>query len=217
MRYYTIDGENNIAVHASRKAARETGGEVFSTEERFADLIGPDDKRLVEIWNRLPGINAMAKSANRKIATECVWKAIQALRGPVSNGHLPRSGLDLDDWLQAERELRRGLIPPLCLALTCLSKPAAAITIGPADGKVTCDRTTCSSDTKLPAGPGPGGGGVPINPNDYGMCGLLHLSGTFDSSTVARIIVGADGYYHVHRAWSTIRTTFSAPQAAHVQ
>lgn len=79
MKHFTIDTENNITVHTSRKAARETGAGVFSTEEQFADLIGPDDKRLVEIWNSLPGVKPVAKFANRKVATERIWSAIQDL------------------------------------------------------------------------------------------------------------------------------------------
>ena len=49
MKHFTIDAENNITVHASRKAARETDAGVFATEEQFADLIGPDNKRLIEL------------------------------------------------------------------------------------------------------------------------------------------------------------------------
>jgi Protein of unknown function (DUF3489) len=79
MKTFTIDTENNITVHASRKAARETGAGVFATEEQFADLIGPDSKRLVEIWNGLSGVKPVAKFANRKSATERIWKAIQSL------------------------------------------------------------------------------------------------------------------------------------------
>ena len=87
MKHFTIDTDNNITVHASKKAARETGAGVFSTEEQFADLIGPDNKRLVEIFNSLPGVKPVTKFANRKIATERIWKAIQSLGGaaaPVS-------------------------------------------------------------------------------------------------------------------------------------
>ena len=87
MKHFTIDNENNIAVHASKKAARETGAGVFSTEEQLADLIGPDNKRLVEIWNGLPSVRPVTKFANRKTATERIWKAIQSLGeavdGPV--------------------------------------------------------------------------------------------------------------------------------------
>jgi hypothetical protein len=79
MTTFTVDTENHITVHASRKAARDTGAAVFATEEQLADLIGPDNKRLVEIWNGLPGVKPVTKFANRKVATERIWKAIQGL------------------------------------------------------------------------------------------------------------------------------------------
>jgi hypothetical protein len=79
MNAFTIDDENNITVHASRKAARDTGASAFASEEQFADLIGPDSKRLVEIWNGVPGVTPVAKFANRKVASERIWKAIQGL------------------------------------------------------------------------------------------------------------------------------------------
>ena len=67
MKTFTIDTDNNITVHASRKAARETGAGVFASEEQLAELIGPDNKRLVEIWNSLPGVKPVTKFANRKV------------------------------------------------------------------------------------------------------------------------------------------------------
>jgi hypothetical protein len=79
MKTFTIDTDNNITVHASRKAARETGAGVFASEEQFAELIGPDNKRLVEIWNSLAGVKPVTKFANRKAATERIWKALQSL------------------------------------------------------------------------------------------------------------------------------------------
>jgi hypothetical protein len=84
MTTFTIDAENNITVHESRKAAKETGAAVFSTEEQFADAIGNDSKRLIEIWNSLPGVTPVKKFTNRKVATERIWKAIQGLAGPVA-------------------------------------------------------------------------------------------------------------------------------------
>jgi hypothetical protein len=95
---------------------------------------------------------------------------------------------------------------PLCLTLASLSKPAAAEAHGIANGLVSCDpaNDTCSSYTPLPVGPG--GGGSPINPNDAGMCGLLHISGTFDNSAAALIVV-RDGYYAVYKAWSASNTS----------
>jgi Protein of unknown function (DUF3489) len=79
MKHFTIDAENNITVHASRNAARDTGAGVFANEVQFADLIGPNPKRLVEIWNSLPGVKPVTKFTNRKVATERIWKAIQGI------------------------------------------------------------------------------------------------------------------------------------------
>ena len=70
MKYFTIDTENNIAIHASKKAARDAGGELFATEAQLADLVGADSKRLVVIWNSLPRVQPVTKFANRKVAAE---------------------------------------------------------------------------------------------------------------------------------------------------
>jgi hypothetical protein len=87
MRYYSIDAENYVIVHSTRRDARRTGGGWFSTAEQFADLIGPDDGRLVEIYNRLPGVRPVTKFASRKLAMERIFKVIQCLGGhPASRG-----------------------------------------------------------------------------------------------------------------------------------
>jgi hypothetical protein len=82
LKTFTIDAENNIIAHASRKAARESGAGVFATEEQFAELIGPDSKRLIEIWNSIPGVKPVTKFNSRKTATERIWKSIQSLGIP---------------------------------------------------------------------------------------------------------------------------------------
>ena len=79
MKTFTITADNNIAVHSSKKAARETGEPVFANEVQLAELIGSDTKRLVEIWNSLTGVKPVTKFANRKAATERIWKALQTL------------------------------------------------------------------------------------------------------------------------------------------
>jgi hypothetical protein len=84
MKHFTIDAENHITIHASRKAAKETGSPVFSNEVQFADLIGPDNRRLLKIWNRLPGALAVTRFANRKAATVRIWNAIQEWGGPAA-------------------------------------------------------------------------------------------------------------------------------------
>ena len=66
MKHFTIDTDNNITVHSSKKAAREAGAGGFSSEEQLAELIGPDNKRLVEIWNSLPGVTPVASFRTAK-------------------------------------------------------------------------------------------------------------------------------------------------------
>ena len=77
VKHFTINAENNITVHASRETARKTDAGAFATAEQFADLIGPHNKRLIEIWNSLPGVKAVAKLTSRKTATEHIWRAVQ--------------------------------------------------------------------------------------------------------------------------------------------
>src|SRR5205085_7720936 len=111
MKHFTIDADNNITVYSSKKAARETGVPAFSTEEQFADLIGPDNKRLVEIYNSLAGVKPVAKFANRKIATERIFKAIQSLgdtpalvaqaEEPVADQTEPAPEADSEETIEA--------------------------------------------------------------------------------------------------------------------
>ncbi len=98
----------------------------------------------------------------------------------------------------------------LCLASICLSERAAAVEFGSNSGarvqesgcpqpEVAACIPTWSSIKPLPVGPGPGmGHGRHVNLNDYGMCGILSLSGVFNNSTFARLIVGENGYYAVY-------------------
>jgi hypothetical protein len=108
MKTFTIDAENNITAYASKKAARESGAPVFASEVEFADLIGPDNKRLVEIYNSLPGVKPVTKFANRKVATERIWKAIQSLgesaRAPVAQAEEPATAPEATPAIAASTE-----------------------------------------------------------------------------------------------------------------
>jgi hypothetical protein len=85
MKTFTIDAENNITIHASRKAAKETGLAVFVSEEQLTEVIGTDNKRLVDIWNSLTGVKPVAKFANRTMGIQRIWKAIQNLGESTPN------------------------------------------------------------------------------------------------------------------------------------
>jgi Protein of unknown function (DUF3489) len=130
MKTFTIDTDNNITVHASRKAARETGAGVFASEVQLADLIGPDNKRLVEIWNGLSGVKPVTKFANRKSATERIWKVIQSLgERAVAPAELPVAEPEHAD-AEAARPLEdatlQGEIEPVAL-----TDPGASEVVGP--------------------------------------------------------------------------------------
>jgi Protein of unknown function (DUF3489) len=79
MKTFTIDADNNVTVHGSKKAAKETGLPSFASAEEFAEIIGTDNHRLVEIFNSLSGVKPVTKFANRKAGAERIWRAIQKL------------------------------------------------------------------------------------------------------------------------------------------
>jgi hypothetical protein len=100
----------------------------------------------------------------------------------------------------------------ICLIVACFSRQAGAgeFTIGTADctGEPIGNTRTIGCTYKLPVGPPPDGGHeISVPPDDYGMCGFLSLAGFFDQNTIARIIIGADGYYEVQRIWSAGHNT----------
>jgi Protein of unknown function (DUF3489) len=154
MKTFTIDTDNNIIVHTSRKAARETGAGVFATEEQFADLIGPDNKRLVEVWNSLAGVKPVTKFANRKVATERIWKAIQSL-GEQAAAPVPATPFDEPEALAAPGEL-----PVAEPAPDAGEEPAANVDAqepqgAPADGTATENATPAKKTPKAKKAPKP--------------------------------------------------------------
>jgi hypothetical protein len=88
MKTFTIDAENNITVFATKKeaaAASATPFDSFTNQDELAELTSEwPAQRLVEIWNGIPGVNAITKFTNRKIATDRIWKAIQSLGAPAA-------------------------------------------------------------------------------------------------------------------------------------
>jgi hypothetical protein len=141
MKYFTIDTENHINVHASGKAPHEGNAGVFSTEKQFADLIGSDSQRLLEIWNRLPGSKAATKFPNRKVATERIWKAIQAIgknATPPATQEPDGSAAEAITVL-AKSEIAQGSTPaaPEPVATVGAPAPDAAATAAQASRKAT--------------------------------------------------------------------------------
>jgi hypothetical protein len=79
---FTIDTENNITVFSSFKEIEGSGSgtETFSSAEELAALSRNwPGARLVEIWNSLPGLEAIHRFTSRQVAVRRIWKAIQRL------------------------------------------------------------------------------------------------------------------------------------------
>lgn len=83
MNAFTIDADNNITVHPNKKTARQSGAGVFDTAESFAELIGADNKRLVEIWNSLTGVTPVKKFTSGAVAARRIFAELEKL-APVA-------------------------------------------------------------------------------------------------------------------------------------
>jgi hypothetical protein len=80
---FSIDTEQNITVFSSLKEIEGSGAgtEIFSSAEELAGLAQDwPGARLVEIWNSLPGVEAVERFTSRRVAVKRIWKAIQQLQ-----------------------------------------------------------------------------------------------------------------------------------------
>jgi len=94
MNTFTIDASNNITAYASldeARAAKIHNAEYFRSSQELAKLVASWPRtRPVEIWNSFAGVAPFAdlkpvtKFANRKIAVERIWTAIQVLLANVA-------------------------------------------------------------------------------------------------------------------------------------
>ncbi len=83
MRTFAIALDNSIAVfesHKDAKAADLEKPEFFTDRVGFARLVGAwPMSRLVELWNKIPGVTPVKKFTDRKTAINRVWQAIEGL------------------------------------------------------------------------------------------------------------------------------------------
>src|SRR5436190_16172335 len=83
MTTFRIDTENNITAFASDEQIKESAGETetFSSRQELTALAEKwPATRLVEIWNGLPGVEAVERFTSRQVAATRIWKAIQNLQ-----------------------------------------------------------------------------------------------------------------------------------------
>ena len=110
---FTIDLENNITVLASSQhiEERQEGTETFSTPHELAALAAKwPGSRLIEIWNGLPGVEAVERFTSRKVAATRIWKAIQNLQptaGAQRRQVAPKKGRERNTASRAARPVAR--------------------------------------------------------------------------------------------------------------
>src|SRR5258705_8319583 len=87
MKIFTIDFDDNITVFADLEAigALPPGTERFQSAGELAILAAEwPAKRLVEVWNSLPGVQLVKRFTDRSAAVTRIWKAIQNLEPTVA-------------------------------------------------------------------------------------------------------------------------------------
>ena len=85
MTIFTIDSENHIAAHGSASEITDKGSEQFTSEKELAQLAADWlGSRLVDIWNRIPGLTPVKRFTKRAVATARIWRAVESL---VSGEH----------------------------------------------------------------------------------------------------------------------------------
>src|SRR5436190_13359461 len=82
MTTFRMDAENNITAVTSGQQISQSEGETetFSSGQQLTALAEKwPAARLVEIWNGLPGVEAVERFTSRQVAVGRIWKAIQHL------------------------------------------------------------------------------------------------------------------------------------------
>ena len=83
--HLTTDDHVRI-INEQGPAETDTAGSTFASEQELSELAKEwPTKRLVAIWNRLPGVHAVARFTDRKTAIARIWRALQ----PQTEAHRP--------------------------------------------------------------------------------------------------------------------------------
>jgi hypothetical protein len=93
MKHFTIRPRKQLCLPRFPPGSQGNRRRRFSTAEQFADAIGNDNKRFLEIWNSLLGVKPVSRFANRKLATERIWKRFgtsEGRRNPLLTPKLAR-------------------------------------------------------------------------------------------------------------------------------
>src|ERR1700737_1137961 len=87
MRIYIIGNDGITLCRAAPAAGNGGGMAVASREELHAGRLS--GKRLLALWNALPGVEKRKKLGDREALIEQLWSAIEALPDPQSDEKRP--------------------------------------------------------------------------------------------------------------------------------
>lgn len=137
---YSIDAENNLAVHPGKDAATKEAGAAFATEPQLSEATALwPASRLVEVWNGFAGappfteLKEVKRFTDRRSAVARIWNAAQRLGRALE-----------EETKTAEKDARRAQreVPS---TLTASKRAKAARTVAPkvlAKPKATKDTTS---------------------------------------------------------------------------
>jgi hypothetical protein len=79
---FHITSDGNIVSEINPSHPDGCGGVTFATEQELDQIVADwPMRRLVEVWNRLPGIRTVRRFEDRKIAVSRIWRALQPAAG----------------------------------------------------------------------------------------------------------------------------------------
>jgi hypothetical protein len=80
MKRFTIDSKNRIQAEHSTKDQSQKRGLHFSSQRDWARIAADFPlSRLVEIWNRIPGVAPLQRFTSRQIALNRIWTMLQGM------------------------------------------------------------------------------------------------------------------------------------------
>jgi len=110
---FIVDRENRIRIIRSEKEITR-GREAFTTQQSLAALATRwPGKRLVQIWNAIPGAKPTNRFTDRRIAIGRIWNAIQSMRTGAANKDQPTPGVKEAAKRKRTQEPRRNTKPGL--------------------------------------------------------------------------------------------------------
>ena len=111
MKTFVIDSENNVTVFATKAGtADRNSGDRFASAKDFASLAESwPSSRLVNIWNRIPGLPPVKKFMDRKTGIRRIWCALQQLEPRLRSrcGTLPPNSRKRVEAPKVAKEARR--------------------------------------------------------------------------------------------------------------